>query len=307
MREIFSVRFFAAVGGVVGLFFLLTTIFATREVIEGGDDDSAGVELHRIDFVEEIQSVTNREFSFTVDGVAANDTDLVIDPSRNLRIVRDTPGVDHCPQFPAAGACAVVADLLGEAVVWFALVPNGSGRTVDMPAIDTLDDGLATLVNGWQLPFAPVLDRRCADEFTSYREFRDTLGDDFTSVYGIDDRRLVAVECNVRVDYAPVVTVSDDGSEEVDGDGDGDDRSGVTVPEPPADTVGADLDTLGSSIDVAVSGLELPDAIDRLERAGWSVRTDDLDDPDETFGADLLVDRVTVRYRDGVVVSVAIG
>jgi len=298
MRQIFSVRFFAAVGGVVALFFLLTTIFATREVIEGGDDGPAPVELHQIDFVEEIQSVTNRQFSL-VDGAAANDTDFVIDPSRTLRIVRGTPGIDHCPRFPAAGDCAVVADLLGEAVVWFALVPNGTNRTVDLPAIDTLDDGLATLVNGWQLPFAPVLDRRCQDEFTSYREFRERLGDDFTSVYGIDDRRLVAVECNVRVDYAPVVTVPNDG-----------DAPDGTVPGAPSDTaVGADLDLddLGSSVEAAVVGLELPDAIDRLEAAGWSVQTDDLRDPDETFAPDLHLDRVTVQHRDRVVVSVAVG
>jgi hypothetical protein len=203
MRQIFSVRFFAAVGGVVGLFFVLTTIFATREVIEGGDADSPAAELHAIDFIEEIETSTNRQFALTVDGVAANDTDLVIDESRTLRIVVDTPGDNLCPRFPARDACAVVADLLGEAVVWFALVPAGSSRTVDLPAIDTLDAGVATLVNGWQVPFAPVLDRRCPDEFTSYREFRDVLGDDFVSVYDIDERRLTAVECRNRVAYAP--------------------------------------------------------------------------------------------------------
>ena len=296
MRQIFSVRFFAAVGGVVALFFLLTTIFATREVIEGGDDGPAPVELHQIDFVEEIRSVTNPQFSLTSDGIAANDTDFVIDRSRTLRIVQGTPGVDHCPPFPAGERCAVVADLLGEAVVWFALVPNGTNRTVDLPAIDTLDDGLATLVNGWQLPFAPVLDRRCPDEFTSYREFRDRLGDDFTSVYGIDERRLVAVECNVRVAYAPVVTVPDVTVPD------------VSLPDPPSDTAAdVDLDELGSSIGGAVAGLELSDAIDRLESAGWSVRTDDLDDPDDTFTPDLRVDRVTVQHREGLVVSVTVG
>lgn len=303
MRQIFSVRFFAAVGGVVGLFFLLTTIFATREVIEGGDEGPGGVELHRIDLVEEVQSVTNPQFALTIDGVAANDTDLVIDRSRTLRIVEDTPGVDHCPRFPTAGACAVVADLLGEAVVWFALVPNGANRTVDLPAIDTLDDGLATLVNGWQVPFAPVLDRRCADEYTSYREFRDALGDDFTSVFGIDERRLVAVECNVRVDYAPVVTVAE-GAEIGDPD--------ATIPPPPATVPGATTDAragaeLEPAIGAAVVGRDLPDATGRLEEAGWSVRTDDLDDPDETFTADLRPNRVTLRHRDGVVVSVTIG
>lgn len=209
MRQIFSVRFFAAVGGVIGLFFLLTTIFATREVIDGGDSGPPPVELHTIDFVDQVFSSRNEAFAVNIDGVAANDTELIIDGSRSLHIVADTPGEMLCPEFPQVGACAVVADLLGEAVVWFALVPSGNARTVDLPAIDTLDGGLATLVNGWQVPFAPVLDRRCRQEFASYRELREVLGDDFTSVFGIDAREIVAVECNVRVDYAPEVSAPD--------------------------------------------------------------------------------------------------
>lgn len=210
MRQIFSVRFFAAVGGVVALFFVLTTVFATREVIEGDGGADAPIELHKIDFVDQVFSSRNEGFSLTVDGLAASDTELIIDASRSLDIVADTPGVIHCPRFPAVGACAVVADLLGEAVVWFAIVPAGANRTVDLPAIDTLDDGVATLVNGWQLPFAPVLDRRCDEEFASYRDFRDTLGDDFTSVFDLDERRLIAVRCRTKVAYAP--DLSDDGS-----------------------------------------------------------------------------------------------
>ncbi len=216
MREIFTIRFFAAVGGVAGLFFVLTTIFATREVIDRvGDDEVASTELHRIDLVEQVFSSRNPSFRLDApdgeDGVAVNDTGLIIDGTRELRIVSGTPGVNHCPEFGTVGGCAVVADLLGEAAVWFALVPMGSGRTVDLPAIDTLEDGLATLVNGWQVPFAPVLDRRCgvgenAEEFESYREFREILGEQFVAVYDIDERRLTAVVCRQRVDYAPALT-----------------------------------------------------------------------------------------------------
>lgn len=205
MRQIFSVRFFAAIGGVVGLFFLLSTIFATREVIESvGNDDVVSVEIHKIDLVERVFSSSNGQFQVGIDGLAASDTDLVIDGTRSLRVVRGTPGEMLCPDFGEIGGCAVVADLLGEAVVWFALVPMGSGKTVPMPAIDTLDDGVATLVNGWQVGFAPILDRRCArEEFESYSQFRTLLGDDFTSIFDIDERRLSAVECRVRVPYAP--------------------------------------------------------------------------------------------------------
>ncbi len=296
MRQIFSVRFFAAVGAVVGLFFLLTTIFATREVIEGDNGGPPPVEFHKIDFVEEVAASTNPAFALTIDGVAANDTTLTIDASRSLLIVADTPGENHCPRFPADGACAVVADLLGEAVVWFALVPNGTDRTVDLPAIDTLDDGVATLVNGWQFPFAPVLDRRCSgEEFTSYREFRDLLGDDFTSVYGIDDRRLVAVECRTRVDFAPEIVPPDDGP-------------GATVPPPPDDQDPLEPDVeLEEGIGAAIVGVTLDEAVERLVGAGWAVRTDDVDDPDDTFTPDVRAGRVMVLHRSGTVVGVAVG
>lgn len=206
MRQIFTLRFFIAVGAVVGLMLLLYATFTTKEVIEG-DDDADVLQLHRIDLVDEIRSSDNPSFTLDPDGVATANTRLVLDPSRQVQIVAGTPGENHCPEFPAPSRCALVADLLGEGVVWFALVPVGSGRTVPLPAIDTLDGGIATLVNGWQLPHAPVLDRRCGEEeFGSYRELREALGDNFTSIYGIDDRRLVAVTCNTRVPFAPTTT-----------------------------------------------------------------------------------------------------
>ena len=211
MRQIFSIRFFMAVGAVVGLFFLLTTIFAAREVIDGADSGASGPEPHRIDFVDRVFASRNTDFGLDDDGRAADDTELIIDGSRSLHIVTGTPGEIHCDRLGQIGACAVVADLLGEGVVWFALVPMGAGGTVDFPAIDVLADGRATLVNGWQLPYAPILDRRCRDEngddvaFDSYREFREVLGDDFTSVYSIASRRLEAVVCHVKVPYAPEI------------------------------------------------------------------------------------------------------
>jgi hypothetical protein len=210
MRQIFSIRFFMAVGAVVGLFFLLTTFFAAREVIDGGEGaDATAPEEHRIDFVERVFSSRNASFGVDEAGLASADTELVIDGSRSLRIVAGTPGEIHCDDLAQVGGCAVVADLLGTGVVWFALVPMGDGATVDFPAIDVLEDGRAHLVNGWQLPYAPILDRRCRDdagddvEFDSYREFRDTLGDDFTSVYSLESRRLEIVICRERVPWAP--------------------------------------------------------------------------------------------------------
>lgn len=231
MRQIFSIRFFAAVGAVVGLFFVLTTIFAAGEAIEGGNGDAAEpVQVRRIDFVDQVFASRSTDFGLDDDGLAASDTELIIDGTRSLTVVTGTPGEIHCPDLAEIGACAVLADLLGEAVVWFALVPMGTNRTVDLPAIDVLDDGYAQLVTGWELEYAPILDRRCEDddgndvEFGSYREFRDVLGDDFISVYSLDTRRLEIVECGERVAYAPVLddtTNTSDTTTTSDGDGAG--------------------------------------------------------------------------------------
>ena len=199
MREIFSIRFFAAVAAVSGLLLGLVAFQSSRDGVEL-DDRGAVAVVRRIDLVESVRASTNTVFGVT-DGAAVGDTELVIDDRRRLRIVDGTPGTVSCDVAGPSGSCAIVADLLGEGVVWFAIVPGGSGTTVEFPAIDTIDDGIATLVNDWQLPHAPVLDRRCRDgqgrevEFASYREFRERRGDRFVSIYDTVERRLVAVQC----------------------------------------------------------------------------------------------------------------
>lgn len=210
MRQIFSVRFFAAVGAVAALLFLLTSVFATRAVIDDVTDDGDGPEptvLHAIDLVDRVESAVPAPMTLDADGLTAVDTRLVIDASRAVTVHRSTPGEVHC-DLTVPGGCAIVADLLGEAVVWFAIVPMGSSlTTVPLPAIDTLEGGVATLVNGWQLRYAPALDRRCRDaqrvdeEFDSYREFREAFGDDFTTLFEIPEQRLTAVVCRERVPY----------------------------------------------------------------------------------------------------------
>lgn len=213
MRQIFSVRFFAAVGAVVGLLFLLTTIFATRSAIDDavGDDAEPAPVLRAINLVEHVEITRPTRIDLDADGLTVADVRVTIDRTRAVTISKGTPGEVHCRGLAIADRCAVVLDLLGEAVVWFAVVPGGPNpETVPLPAIDTLDQGVATLVNGWQLPYASVLDRRCGqggddEEFSSYREFRDALGDDFTSIFDVADQRLVAVVCRQRVPYAPEI------------------------------------------------------------------------------------------------------
>lgn len=195
MRQIFSVRFFAAIGAVVGLFALLVLVF-------GGGDSIADVidqepMERRIDLVAQVFApVPSPDFEMDDDGTTRGHLELVIDGDRRLEVFEGTHGEVDCLRVDQPGACAVVADLLGDAVVWFALVPMGPGQNVTMPAVVSLDDGRATLTTGWQVPYAPVLDRRCDREFASFRELRTELGTAFTSIYSLDEDRLIAVVCD---------------------------------------------------------------------------------------------------------------
>jgi hypothetical protein len=193
MRQIFSVRFFAAVGAVFGLFLLLTAVLGGGDPVAEFRD--AEPVPRQVDLVAEVFVAVESDFEMGDDGVTRGSLDLVLDADRTVRVAPGTYGEIMCDAVGRIGECVVLADLLGDAVVWFALVPMGPAGTVEFPAIDVLDDDFAVLVNGWRVPYAPVLDRRCAQEFASYREFRDELGDEFVSIYDIDERQLIAFVC----------------------------------------------------------------------------------------------------------------
>jgi len=152
--------------------------------------------IRRVDLVERVERFQDDGASFAVqDSVAVNGTVLVLDERRSARIVPGTPGEDRCPIGRRIGACALIADLLGEAVIWFRLEPVEPGGVVDFGPIVSLDDDVATLADGLQLPYAPVLARRCDTEFDSFSAFRRELGESFVSRYTLSERRLTDVIC----------------------------------------------------------------------------------------------------------------
>jgi hypothetical protein len=193
MRQIFTVRFFGAVGALLGLLVLLTMVFR-------GDDSVAQLVereplVRRIDLVALVFSTTSENFAIGEDGFTTGSIDLVLDQERTMKIVPGTAGEVNCAALGEVAKCAVVADLLGDGVVWFAIVPLATSQTVALPAIVSLDDGYATLTNGWQLPYAPILERQCARDFESFTEFREELGDAFTSIYRFVDGKITDVVC----------------------------------------------------------------------------------------------------------------
>jgi hypothetical protein len=193
MRQLLTARFLATLGALAGLTVVLYAL------VLGGDDPvsevaEAGPTVRRIDLVSLVFSVSAEGFAME-DGRSVGTLDLVLDARRTVHVVPGTYGEVTCEALDEVGSCAVVADLLGDAVVWFAVMPVLPGGDVAMPAIVSLDSDLATLDNGWQVPYAPRLRRTCSRDFPSFRAFREELGTEFTSIYDLAEQRLDEVVC----------------------------------------------------------------------------------------------------------------
>jgi len=89
----------------------------------------------------------------------------------------------------------------------------------------------------------------------------------------------------------------------------GDQQPLPTLPVPPEP--GTDPTEIPAFYNDVLNELLIGEPLDsawvRLLDAGWDVRVDDLDDPTETFEADLRIDRVTIQHRGIDVIAIVVG
>jgi hypothetical protein len=194
MRQFFSWRIWLAFASLIGLVVLL------RAVLPAGaskQEVSAEPAAHTIDFVSAIYVVVPADRFFILDGLVNGSADVIIDGQRTMRIVEGTPGAIDCPAYKEIGRCVVVADLLGDAVVWFDLVPVQPNLKVNAaPVVEVLDDGYVRLADGWIIKSANSIDRRCKQETGSLGEFIDTFGPGSTTIIDVATQRVTAVVCS---------------------------------------------------------------------------------------------------------------
>lgn len=198
MRQLLSVRLLAAVAALAGLALLLSSVL---------DDDGIAAVVERatverqIDLIAPVVSVErSADFSIDESGQTVGSMDLVLDSERTVSVVPGTPGEVRCRRLDAPNRCAVLADLLGEAVVWFAVVPQATGSTVELPPVVELVDGRAVLTNGWRIPYPPVIERECGDiDIPTFTDFLRSYQRGSTSIVDLDTQEVVAVRCSRRV------------------------------------------------------------------------------------------------------------
>ena len=132
----------------------------------------------------------------SIDSVSG-DLTLVMPNGQNVTVFPGTPGVVQCDNLTESYQCAVLGQSLGDTIVWFALMPmRGAEFRFELPAIVELDEGFARLANGWEVPYAQVIDRtECDPDAASFADFLDKHGTEFVSIYDLSEEAIVAVAC----------------------------------------------------------------------------------------------------------------
>lgn len=164
--------------------------------------------LRKIDLVASVNSVSaTPEWNQLGTRTTGGDIQLALDDLRTMTIfdgtlVDDYAVVPACTDFSTPNACVLLADMLGDAVVWFALVPadtTSPREFLTLPGLIDMrsngDEGV--LRNGWVLNLTTGVRRECGDiDTTSLRDFITRFPDSAstTSVNLITDN-IVAVTC----------------------------------------------------------------------------------------------------------------
>ena len=165
--------------------------------------------LRKIDLVASVNSVStdvgwSQEGGLTSSGAMR----LALDDLRVLTIaegtlVDDYDAVPACTDFVTPNACVLLADMLGESVVWFALVPADKANGMQYLTLPGLIDMQANgdegiLRNGWVVKLATPVKRDCGDiDTATLRDFITRFPDEAsTSLVNMTTDNVVSVVCS---------------------------------------------------------------------------------------------------------------
>jgi hypothetical protein len=209
MRPLFSIRFIATVLAMAAVFAGLWLVLGRGDdAVVGGSTEPVEIE-RRIDLIQRAIVVQGTNGSDLVDGATGAEIRIALDTERTMVITANTPGEIDCPAIAELGGCVVVADLLGDAVVWFALISSEPRNTVTLPAVvEVRDNNRVLLANGWDVARVPTVERKCPEDTTSLGDFVRTFGENSRATFSFDEQRIVRVTCT-QPDVADTVPATD--------------------------------------------------------------------------------------------------
>jgi len=205
VRQLFTFRLVATL---CALALLLLAVNPIASIITGlpDDDETDRAEAavtdepvaRKIDLIAPVLLARDSgDFDIDADGRTTGFIDLTLDDRRVMRVAPGTPGQIDCERLDEVDKCAVFADLLGDAVVWFAVLPQSPRRTVELPPVLDLQDGYAIFENGWRIAYPPKIERDCETELdiVSFSDFLRRFGPESTSIVDIETQQVAEVRC----------------------------------------------------------------------------------------------------------------
>ena len=189
----------------LAVFVAAILLVATRN---SSSEISVNQTLRKIDLVASVNSI-NVDSEWSQDGgvTRGGAMRLSLDDLRVLTVQDGTLSAEYgsmsaCTDFVKPNACVLLADMLGDAVVWFALVPSDAmaGREfLTMPGLVDMqangDEGI--LRNGWVINLATPVKRECGDTATSsLRDFITRFPDQLSkTIVNLTTDNVVSVKC----------------------------------------------------------------------------------------------------------------
>jgi hypothetical protein len=197
MRQFVSFRFWLTIAALIGLTFGLWYLLVRKDdsVAVIGQPAHAATTEHRVNLLQPVYSIQADPGFAIVDGVATGDMQLALDATRTMLVKAGTPGEITCARLAEINQCVVAADLLGDAVVWFSLIPNPQRASLVLPGVtDVRKDNWVLLANGWEVARNEVVERNCdatgLDDFV--KQFGGSLS---TATFSFEQQEIVKVTC----------------------------------------------------------------------------------------------------------------
>lgn len=176
-------------------------------LLAGFAGGGGGQSLRRIDLAASVVRVSRDATWAITSGRTVGAASIEIDDGRTLTIPEGTyadaaPLVPACTTFDVPNSCVLLADMLGESVVWFALVqadPGNDTEFLTLPGVVDMrengDEGVYS--NGWVMALASPTKRNCQSQgTTNLRQFIELFGADrATSTLSLRLDTVVSVAC----------------------------------------------------------------------------------------------------------------
>jgi hypothetical protein len=197
MRQFVSFRFWLSVAALLGLTYGLWYVLVRRDpsVAVIGRPTHAAATEHRIDLLLPVYGIQAEPGFAMVGGVASGEMRLALDATRTMVVKAGTPGEITCAKLAEINQCVVAADLLGDAVVWFSLIPNPQRASLLLPGISEVrKNNLVLLANDWEVARNEVVERNC--DAASLDDFVHQFGGSrSTATFSFEQQQIVKVTC----------------------------------------------------------------------------------------------------------------